>query len=324
MLSKMSDPRPQASVDRTTIAAFAAIVAFGGLNAFAVKASNVELEPFWGAALRCGGSAALLAIIAAWRRPKLPRGRALLGSTIYGLISFGIFYALLYPALLSVPAGLAMVLLALAPLMTLLLAAVLGQEQLRARSIVGALTAVLGTAIVVGERVGAGAPIVPILMVVGGAAAVAASSVVIKGFPAVDPVANNLVAMSVGAAALALLSMAVGESWALPALPSTWLALAYVIALGSVAMFVLYVYVVGRWTATAAAYTVVLMPLVTVPVGLLLAGEAMSPPLLLGGAVVLAGVYVGAVASRGAIARPVRPAAVAVPVSASVETPGCP
>ena len=320
----MTEPRAPSSADRTTVAAFGAIVVFGGLNAFAVKASNAELAPFWGAALRFGGSAALLAAIAAWRRPRLPSGRALLGSAIYGLISFGIFYALLYPALLSVPAGLAMVLLALAPLMTLLLAAVLGQEQLRARSIVGALTAVLGTAIVVGERLGAGAPIVPVLMVVGGAAAVAASSVVIKGFPAVDPVANNLVAMSVGAVVLVSASALVGEPWSAPTLPKTWLALAYVVALGSVAMFVLYVYVVGRWTATAAAYTVVLMPLVTVPVGLLLAGEAMSPPLLLGGAVVLAGVYVGAVTSRGAGARSAARTAVAAPVSASVETPGCP
>ena len=324
MLGGMTEPGAQPPVDRTTVAAFAAIVVFGGLNAFAVKASNAELAPFWGAALRFGGSAVLLAVIAAWRRPTLPRGRALVGSATYGLISFGIFYALLYPALLSVPAGLAMVLLALAPLLTLLLAAALGQERLQARSIAGALAAVLGVAIVFGDRIGAGAPIVPILMVVGGAAAVAASSVVIKGFPAVDPVANNLVAMSVGALALALLSTVVGESWVLPALPNTWLALAYVVVLGSVAMFVLYVYVVGRWTATAAAYTVVLMPLVTVPVGLLLAGEAMSPPVLLGGAVVLAGVYIGAVTSRGVAAPRGARTAVGAPVSASVETPGCP
>jgi drug/metabolite transporter (DMT)-like permease len=320
----MTEPDAQPSVERTTVAAFAAVVVFGGLNAFAVKASNAELAPFWGATLRFAGAAAVLAVIAAWRRPKLPRGRALLGSATYGLISFGTFYALLYPALLSVPAGLAMVLLALAPLLTLVLAALLGQEQLRARSIAGALAAMAGTAMIVGDRIGAGAPIVPILMVVGGAAAVAASSVVIKGFPAVDPVANNLVAMSVGAVVLAIASAVVGEAWSAPTLLNTWLALAYLVALGSVAMFVLYVYVVGRWTATAAAYTVVLMPLVTVPVGLLLAGEAMSPVLLLGGAVILAGVYVGAITSRGVAARSAARTTAAAAVSASVETPGCP
>jgi drug/metabolite transporter (DMT)-like permease len=310
------------TVNRATVLAFATIVVLGGLNAFAVKASNVELAPFWGAALRFGAAALVLAVIAAWRRPALPRGRALAGSVLYGLFSFAAFYALLYNALLSVPAGLAMVLLALAPMLTLLLAAGSGLELLGLRTLGGAVVAVVGVAIVVGDRVGAGVPIGPALAVIGGAATVAASSVIIKGFPKVDPVANNLVAMTVGAICLVVASLALREPWTLPTLTATWLGLAYVVFLGSVAMFVLYVFVVDRWTASAAAYSVLMMPLVTVPVAALLAGEAVSAAFLVGAVIVLAGVYVGAVAGG----RTLRPAPIPQPADggATVSTPGCP
>jgi len=308
--------------DRATVLAFATIVVLGGLNAFAVKASNVELAPFWGAAVRFGAAALVLAVIAAWRRPALPRGRALAGSVLYGLFSFAAFYALLYNALLSVPAGLAMVLLALAPMLTILLAAAFGQERLGLRTLGGALVAVAGVAIVVGDRAGAGFPIGPALAVIGGAATVAASSVIIKGFPKVDPVANNLVAMTVGAICLVAASLAIGEPWTLPSLTATWLGLAYVVFLGSVAMFVLYVFVVDRWTASAAAYSVLMMPLVTIPVAALLAGEAVTLAFVAGAITVLAGVYLGAVSRspRPAESSRSQPAE----EGATVNSPGCP
>ena len=59
------------TVDRTTLLAFGGVVLFGGLNALAVKASNAELAPYWGAAVRFGvflGSSRLAESLAIIRR----------------------------------------------------------------------------------------------------------------------------------------------------------------------------------------------------------------------------------------------------------------
>ena len=54
--------------------------------------------------------------------------------------------------------------------------------------------------------------------------------------------------------------------------------------------------VVQRWTASATAYVFVLMPVVAVAAGALVADEQITLTTVLGGAVVAAGVYVGALA----------------------------
>jgi drug/metabolite transporter (DMT)-like permease len=79
-------------------------------------------------------------------------------------------------------------------------------------------------------------------------------------------------------------------------LPATWIAVLYLVLLGSVATFVLALYVMARWTATASSYQRVLMPIVTVFFASLLAGETVTAALLVGGLLALAGVYVGAIA----------------------------
>ena len=49
--------------DRSTLIAFALLVIVGGSNAVAVRFSNVELPPFWGAATRFGTVALIFWII---------------------------------------------------------------------------------------------------------------------------------------------------------------------------------------------------------------------------------------------------------------------
>ena len=99
-------PAPSSSPDRSTVAAFSAAVLIGGINFLAVKLSNEELEPLFGAALRFTAAALLLcAASAALRRP-FPRRRAAVGAVLYGLLGFGVAYALLYFALVGLSPGL--------------------------------------------------------------------------------------------------------------------------------------------------------------------------------------------------------------------------
>ncbi|MBI2764269.1 MAG: DMT family transporter [Chloroflexi bacterium] len=116
----------------------------------------------------------------------------------------------------------------------------------------------------------------------------------VKWIPRSDPFATNAVAMLTGAAMLLALSAATGEARVLPAQPVTWIAVGYLVVFGSVAMFALYLFALQRWTASAVSYTTLLLPLVTLSAGAAVAGERVSPLLLIGGAIILAGVYVGA------------------------------
>jgi len=61
-----------------------------------------------------------------------------------------------------------------------------------------------------------------------------------------------------------------------------------------VAMFALFVFTMQRWTASAVSYVTLLMPLVTVVLAAVLTDEQITPSFVVGGAVILGGVYVGA------------------------------
>lgn len=127
--------------DRVALAAFFANALLAGGNGVAIRFSNRELPPLWGASLRFSLAAALLFAILAALRLALPRGRALLGPLLYGVFQFGGSFGLYYYALVRVHAGLGQTLLALVPLATLLLAVAQGQEKLRTAAVVAPCSA---------------------------------------------------------------------------------------------------------------------------------------------------------------------------------------
>jgi drug/metabolite transporter (DMT)-like permease len=100
--------------------------------------------------------------------------------------------------------------------------------------------------------------------------------------------------MACGATLLLIASMVAGEHQALPQRPATWLAIAYLVPVGSVLVFGLYLFVLRRWAASRAAYSFVLIPVVTVALSAWLDNETLGPGLVLGALLVVTGVYVGA------------------------------
>ena len=117
---------------------------------------------------------------------------------------------------------------------------------------------------------------------------------VIRRFPRVHPVTMNAVGMTFGAALLVLGSVVAGAALELPERESTRLALVYVVVVGSIFVFLLYLAVLGRWPASRAAYVFVVIPFVTVALSAWLDDEPVGAELVVGGLLVLAGVYVGA------------------------------
>ena len=63
---------------------------------------------------------------------------------------------------------------------------------------------------------------------------------------------------------------------------------------GTVLVDFLYVYAIRHWTASAAAYALIVIPPLTVIYGAVLLDETVSPVFLVGGTITLIGVWVGA------------------------------
>ena len=259
-----------------------------------ITESVIDAAALWSAGLRFLTAGLLLLGIVLVTRPPLPSGRSLAGTLAYGVVAFAASFAFAYSALRDIPAGTATVFLALVPLFTFGLAILQRQERFRVEGLIGAVIALGGLAIVVADQLSAAVPIGSMALMLVATVCIAESGVILKAVPRSDPFGTNGAAMLAGAVILVVVSVAGGERWALPAQDQTWLAMGYLVLLGSIVMFGLYLFSLKRWTASAMSYVTLLMPLVTVPVAAWLLAERVSPLFLIGGLVAVAGVYVGA------------------------------
>jgi drug/metabolite transporter (DMT)-like permease len=290
-------------VDGKVLAAFLTAVVLGGVNFVGVRVSNEELDPIWGAALRFGLAAVIFAALVAALRLPLPRGRALAYVLAFGLLGFGLAYGALYWAMQEAPAGIAAVVLAVGPLLVLLLAVAHRLERFSVRAAVGAVIALAGSALMFLDPGEADVGWASFALLFVAALGASESVVVSKLAGRLHPMAMNAVGMSAGAGALLAFAVLRGDSLVLPSEGDTQLAVAYLVA-STVGMFLCILYVVQRWTASATAYTFVSMPLVAVLAGAALLDEKITLAVLSGGAIVVAGVYIGALRSRATSAAP--------------------
>lgn len=291
LASMAGSPRP------SVLLGFAAAVVLIGLNFVAVRVSNLGLAPTWGAATRFGVAALFLMVIVRAKSIPLPRGRALLGAALYGLLFFAVFFGFIYWGLVEVPAAVASLINAAVPLMTFLLAVLVGLERFRLAAVAGGVVVIGGMALLVGSVAAGDASPWRMAAVFVASLGTAVGTVVVKGFPRSHPLATNAVGMAVASVPLLAVSALLGEPWTLPARNDVWLAFGYLV-LSSLVLFPLVVWVIGEWTASASAYVVVLAPLVTVPVGTWLLHETIGLRFLGAAALIFIGVYVGALWRR--------------------------
>jgi len=280
--------------ERLALTAFLASAVLAGGNGVAIRFSNRELDPLWGAGLRFTLAAVLLAAVVAVMRLARPRGRALAGALLFGALNFGAGFALAYYALVELHAGFGQTLLALVPLATLLLAVLHREERLRAAAVVGAVLALVGVAVLSRAPLRESVPLLAVMAAIGSALCLAEAAVLVRRFPRVHPVTMNAVGMATGGVLLLIGSLVARESIELPDRGATWAALAYLVAIGSGVVFVLYLVVLQQWDASRAAYAFVVIPIVTVALSAWLDDEPIGSELVLGGLLVLVGVYVGA------------------------------
>ncbi|HSM25909.1 MAG TPA: EamA family transporter [Anaerolineaceae bacterium] len=280
---------------KLTLSAFIVSTILGGNNAIAVRFSNIEIPPFFGAAFRFSVAGLILFMIVIIKRLPFPKGRTLIGVLFFGVLQFGIGYALGYWSLLEVPAGLFQVILAIVPLLTFVFAILHRQESFQWRILFGGFLSMVGITIIFQDSLSANVPLLSLLAIVLAAACFAESIVLVKSLPNLHPITTNAIAMIIGSLILFAFSTLSREVPHMPNTAATFLAVIYLIFFGSIVMFVLALYVISRWKASASSYQLVLMPIVTILFSSWLTNESISFTFLFGGFIVLAGVYIGSI-----------------------------
>lgn len=285
-------------MNRIAVGSFVVSGVLAGGNAVAIKFSNRELPPLWGATFRFLLAGGLLFVVVALMRAGVPRGRALVGALLFGVLNFGGAFACAYYALVRMDAGVAGAILALTPLATLVLAVVHGQERLRRDAIAGGVFALAGVGLLSQMSFRASVPLPALLAAVGSVVCFAEAAVIVRWFPASNPLTMNAIGMMAGAAVLFAASVLAGEEIVLPARTTTWLAIGYLVPFGSIMVFVLYLVVLRYWEASRAVYVDVVVPFVTALLAAWLLDERITVALVIGGGLIIAGVYVGALRPR--------------------------
>jgi drug/metabolite transporter (DMT)-like permease len=285
--------------DRTTLGLFLLVIVLGGISPVFVRITFRELDPMWAGASRFFVASLILGSVAVVRRLPLPRGRALLGAVLFGIMGLGVSTVLIYRGLVDTPAGVSQVILSLVPLITFLLAIVHRLERFAWNGLIGALIATVGVGVVFNDQMGANVPVAGMLSILAAAVAIGETTVIVKRFPGAHPISTNAVALMVGAAIFFTASVLFGEDRNLPQSTEIWLTWIYLVFVGTIAVITLFLVVINRMSASASSYQFLLMPLVTVVVSAVVSGERPTPAFLVGGLIVLAGVYVGIVRGRG-------------------------
>lgn len=280
--------------DRPVLTAFGLFVIVSGGASVAIRMTYAELAPFW-----AGASRFVLAALAFWalvlfKRIPLPKGRALLGAVLFGVLTVGLAFSLIGWGLVATPASRYQILMATIPLLTLFLSAMQGIESITGRGVFGSLLAVSGIAFTVGGVTNSELSLPHIAAILLAAACIAEGGVLIKKFPPNPPIMTNAIGMTVGGIILGAASLVSGEKWVIPTQANTWLAYLYLLIFVTILAFLLYMFVLGKWSASGTSYGFVLVPLVTFVVASTLVGEQITWNFLVGSGFVLAGVFIGA------------------------------
>jgi drug/metabolite transporter (DMT)-like permease len=265
-------------------------------NFVIVKAAIGELGTFTFTGARyLVASLTLLAIL--WRRqgsvrPPAGYGRVLL---VLGLLGFGCYQILWTTGLTQISAGDSALLVAASPVVTALLAAAVGMDRLTGPKLAGALIAFAGVAVVIGgsQALSLGSSLVGDALTLGAAVlwaiyTVGASRVVTK----IDPLSASTWTVVAGAALLVPLGVAESVNrGTVTVTPEAVVAILYsgALAAGIANVFVLNaVRHVGPTRATAMQF---LVPAGAVVLGAIFLAEPIGAPQVIGGAIIVLGVW---------------------------------
>lgn len=281
--------------------------ALGGMAAAVTRFALGASDPVTLAVFRFGVGFLLLLPLALALRVQWPRGRDWLAVAALGVMFYGAFFVVYGEALVYTTAARGSLAVSTLPLLTMIVAALLGREALTRRKSLGVILAIGGVAIALGAGL-SGAPAQAwrgdLIMLIG-MLAMALYNVLSR------PLMSRSSALGYAAAGMGFGSgfnaLAAWHGGGFERVPSfgaaEWLAALYLGALGGALAFYLWVYALQRTTPTRVANTITVSPIAAALLAAVLLGESIGTSLVIGVAAVAAGIWIASTEAAAKIGR---------------------
>jgi drug/metabolite transporter (DMT)-like permease len=284
----------EARFDVRVFLAFFAIYVLWGTTFLAIRIAVAELPPLFAAGARFFTAGVLLFAFLRIKGEVGPSKKQWRNILLMGLLMFVAEYGPLFWAEKYVPSGIASVLEATIPLITLgLEMLILRQQRLRWTVMVSTVMGFCGVGILLLPGAQGRLALWPCAAILAGAVTWSLGSVLTRSMdlPKSRPLTAGA-AMMLGGGILLVLSASIGEMHPLPHISlRAGLALLYLIVCGSLLAFTAFVWLLGRMPATRVASHAYVNPIVAVALGYFVGGEVITLRTLAGTALVIASVF---------------------------------
>jgi len=279
--------------DVRVLLAFFAIYVLWGTTFLAIRIAVQEVPPLFAAGARFFVAGVLLYGFMRLRGHPAPTRAQWRSLALIGLLMFVAEYGPLFWAEKYVPSGIASVLEATLPLITLVVETLLfRQQRFHWGLLVSTLLGFCGVGVLLLHRGEQQFGVVPCIAILAGATGWALGSVLNRSLdlPESKPLTAGA-GMMLGGGMLLVLSASFGELHPWPHVSMrAALALLYLIVCGSLLGFTAFVWLLARMPATRVASHAYVNPVVAVALGYFVAGEVVTTRTLIGTALVLASV----------------------------------
>lgn len=263
-----------------------------------IKVAVEEIGPFTLVAFRLLFGLIGLLVVVRLLGQALPRDRR----TILAYVFMGVFQTALPFTLISwgetrIDSGLASILNGTMPLFVIVIAHFwLHDEKITLSRVVGLIVGFIGVVVLVSRDLGPQGiqgnlwgQVAVLAASISYATAVTFSRRYLRGQP---PVVQSTMILLVAGVLLWLTAPVVERPFQPPALPITWLAVAWLGLLGSCIAYLLFFYLINAWGATRASVVTYVFPVIGLILGILFLGEVADWRLLAGSLLVVAGIAV--------------------------------
>ncbi|HJQ20699.1 MAG TPA: EamA family transporter [Gemmatimonadaceae bacterium] len=279
--------------------AFATVYTIWGSTYLAIKYAVMSIPPFVAGAGRFLVSGAVLYAIASARGAPRPTAAQVRTAAITGVLMLAFGNGAVMWSELSVPSGIAALIVAAVPLWMVLIDW-LRPHGVRPRALVfvGLAIGVVGIVVLIGPSVvdGAGQLGPAALILLAGSFSWAFGSIVTRrGARPDSPLMTTALQMLAGGVAFIVLAAALGEfrGFALANVTlRSFLGWGYLVTFGSLLGFTAYIYLLGAVSPAKAGTYAYVNPVVAVFLGWLIAGEPIGARTLIAAAIILAGVAI--------------------------------
>ena len=253
------------------------------------------LQPFTLVTLRLAIGFLLLATVVAIARERLPRDPRTYGHlVVIAVLSVALPFSLISWAEQDVASSLAAVINGGVPLVVIVIAAaLLPDEPFTAPRLLGLLVGFAGVVILVGFDPGviAGTSLLPALALIGSTTSYAAGGVYARRYlQGLRPMVTAVFEVGFALVIAAVLAIVVDGGIRLPIRTDAIFSVVWLGVLGSGVAFLIFFRLLGRWGATRTSLVAYLLPVVGLVLGALVLHETIDARLVVGTALVIAGI----------------------------------